>query len=167
MHQCCVYFRNGVAERLEEGSQPPIRNHVLSPEDNINVVVRWVSSSPWQLSTLLATDKSGPAFRLWGNTYTKYAVPTISCSLSLSWPTDSWNNVVVRGVEWQTSLLCPHIYLRTWQRLWSRPACAGWYDNITGRACVMGLHIAISRLAEGIRIVIILVCGGVAVGRWH
>ena len=40
MHQCCVYFRNGVAERLDEGSQPPVRNHVLSPEDNINVVVR-------------------------------------------------------------------------------------------------------------------------------
>jgi hypothetical protein len=40
MHSCCVYFRNGVAERLDEGSQPPVRNHVLSPEDNINVVVR-------------------------------------------------------------------------------------------------------------------------------
>ncbi|XP_021914834.1 kinesin-like protein KIF12 isoform X2 [Zootermopsis nevadensis] len=31
---------NEVAERLDAGSQPPVRNHVLSPEDNINVVVR-------------------------------------------------------------------------------------------------------------------------------
>ncbi|XP_023713888.1 kinesin-like protein KIF12 isoform X3 [Cryptotermes secundus] len=31
---------NGIVDRLDEGSQPPVRNHVLSPEDNINVVVR-------------------------------------------------------------------------------------------------------------------------------
>jgi hypothetical protein len=38
MNYAC--FSNGIVDRLEEGSQPTVRNHVLSPEDNINVVVR-------------------------------------------------------------------------------------------------------------------------------
>ena len=73
IRHCRVCFRNGIAERLDEGSQPPVRNHVVSPEDNINVVVRWgsVSCWVWVLSALVAAARSGLAVRLWGHANTK------------------------------------------------------------------------------------------------